>query len=87
MAAAWRYWGWGRGLFWLANGGGRGEFWREVPCSIDGIKPFGRSWVAAETMMRAAMGSNLSVEKRELKLASFGSSGKSSAMRFSNLAI
>jgi hypothetical protein len=47
----------------------------------------GISCAAGETMMRAAIGSNLSVEKRALKWESFGSSGNNSAILFSSLEI
>jgi hypothetical protein len=47
----------------------------------------GFSWVAGETITRAAIGLNLSVEKRALKWESFASSGNSSSILFSSLAI
>jgi hypothetical protein len=68
-------------------GGGSGLFRADVGCSMDGIISLGRSCTDEETIIRAAIGSNLSDVNRLAKCESLGSSGKSSAIRFSSLSI
>src|SRR5262249_51526154 len=77
---------WGRGLF-SGLAGGWGLFRVERGCSIDCIIDFGFIWVAGVAIMRAAKGLKVSVANLEEKWDSLGSSGNSSAIRFSNLAI
>ena len=66
---------------------GRGLFCVDGGCSMAGMALLGRICTALEMMMGVDTGSNLSVEYRDTKILSLGSSGKSSAILSSSMAI